>query len=62
MFATLILVINNLDVMSGSSSPIVSALPYLLFFIALAGYFGAHLLKRMSPERYSRIGQIVETL
>jgi len=62
MFATLILVINNLDVMSGSSSPVVSALPYLLFFIALAGYFGAHLLKRMSPERYSRIGQIVETL
>ena len=62
MFATLILVINNLDVMSGSSSPVVSALPYLLFFIALAGYSGAHLLKRMSPERYSRIGQIVETL
>ena len=62
MLATLALVVNNLDVLSGSSSPVVSSLPYLVLMVAFSGFMSAHFLRRLSPERYSRIGQIVETL
>lgn len=62
MLATLALVVNNLDVLSGSSSPVVSSLPYLVLMVAFAGFMSAHFLRRLSPERYSRIGQMVETL
>lgn len=62
MLATLALVVNNLDVLSGSSSPVVLSLPYLVLMVAFAGFMSAHFLRRLSPERYSRIGQMVETL
>ena len=62
MLATLALVVNNLDVLSSSSSPVVSSLPYLVLIVAFAGFMSAHFLRRLSPERYSRIGQMVETL
>ncbi|PWC12312.1 amino acid permease [Brenneria roseae subsp. americana] len=62
MFVTLVIVINNLDVLSGSSSPVVAALPYLVLITALGGFLGAHFLSRLHPERYSRVGQIVESL
>ncbi|WP_252321169.1 MULTISPECIES: hypothetical protein [Symbiopectobacterium] len=54
--------VNNLDVLSGSSSQVVSSLPYLVLMVAFAGFMSAHFLRRLSPERYSRIGQMVETL
>lgn len=62
MLLTLITVISNVDVLSGSSSPLIRLLPYLLFGFALTGFFGAQLLRKVNPERYSRIGQIVENL
>lgn len=62
MLATLALVVSNLDVLSGSTSPVVTSLPYLVLLVAFAGFLGAHFLRRISPERYSRVGQIVETL
>lgn len=62
MCAALALVIGNLDVLSGSASPVVAALPWLVLSVALAGFLGAHFLRRLSPERYSRVGRIVESL
>ncbi|EHD19559.1 MULTISPECIES: APC family permease [Brenneria] len=62
MLAALVMVIGNLDVLSGSSSPVVSLLPYLVLIVALSGFVGAHFLSRLNPERYSKVGQIVESL
>ncbi|PWC19632.1 APC family permease [Brenneria corticis] len=62
MSAALIMVVGNLDVLSGSASPVVSSLPYLVLIVALGGFLGAHFLRRLNPQRYSRVGQIVESL
>lgn len=62
MLATLALVVGNLDVLSGSTSPVVSSLPYLVLAVAATGFVGAYFLRRLNPERYSRVGHIVETL
>jgi amino acid transporter len=62
MFAALGKVIQNLDVMSGSSSPVIFLLPYLVFGVAVLGYLLAALLDRFFPERYARLGQLVESL
>ncbi len=62
MFGALAKVIQNLDVMSGSSSPLIFLLPYLVFGVALLGYLLAVLLNRFFPERYARLGQLVESL
>jgi amino acid transporter len=62
MFAALGKVIQNLDVMSGSSSPVIFLLPYLVFGIAVLGYLLAFVLNRFFPERYARLGHLVESL
>lgn len=62
MFWALIKVIQNLDVLSGSSSSTIFILPYFVFGAALLGYGLAWMLSRFFPERYARLGQIVENL
>jgi amino acid transporter len=62
MLATIIMVINNLNVLSGSSSPLVTLLPWLVISVALLGFIGACYLERINPQRYLRIGQVVTTL
>lgn len=62
MFMTLMLVVSNLNVLSGSTSPFIVILPCLVGVAGLGGFMGAHILSRVSPERYIRVGQIIEDL
>lgn len=55
-------VIGNIDVLSGSTSRAIFALPYLVFGVAVAGYASAWLLSRHFPARYARLGRLVESL
>lgn len=55
-------VIQNLDVLSGSSSQAIFTLPYLVFGTAALGYLVAWLLSRLFPTRYARLGKLVESL
>ncbi|MGL9734216.1 MAG: hypothetical protein ACR5LD_07955 [Symbiopectobacterium sp.] len=38
------------DVLSGSSSPLVSSLSYLVLMLAFAGFMSVHFLRRLSPS------------
>lgn len=62
MVISLYMVINNLDVLSGSDSPVVTALPYLVAAFAILGFFIAKILHNADPERFSNIAKVVETL
>jgi amino acid transporter len=62
MMITLVLVVSNLSVLSGSNSPFIVMLPCLVLAAGVGGFMGAHILRRVSPERYTRVGQIIEDL
>lgn len=62
MVISLYMVINNLDVLSGSDSPVVTALPYLVAAFAVLGFFIAKRLHNADPERFSNMTKVVETL
>ncbi|QMV15358.1 APC family permease [Vibrio spartinae] len=62
MVISLYMVINNLDVLSGSDSPVVKALPYLVVAFAALGFFIAKRLHQANPERFASIAKVVETL
>jgi len=55
-------VVSNLSVLSGSNSPFIVMLPCLVLAAGVGGFMGAHILRRVSPERYTRVGQIIEDL
>lgn len=55
-------VIQNLDVLSGSSSQAIFTLPYVVFGTAAVGYLAAWLTSRLFPARYARLGKLVESL
>ncbi|MCE9733513.1 MULTISPECIES: APC family permease [Pectobacterium] len=50
MLSALIMVVRNVDVLSGSSSQIVSLLPWGVFGIALLGYLSASRIRIPSPQ------------
>ncbi|QGZ61807.1 APC family permease [Paraburkholderia acidisoli] len=52
-----IVLIGNLDALSGSDSPIVRAFPWVVLAVALAGVALAFVLKRTRPDIYARFGQ-----
>ncbi|MBJ7552765.1 APC family permease [Marinomonas spartinae] len=62
MVISLYMVVNNLDVLSGSNSPVVSVLPYLVVAFAVGGFFTAKWLHKANPERFANMAKVVETL
>lgn len=55
-----ITIVQNIQVLSGSSSPVVTLLPWLVFICVLIGIITAQVIKYKNPERYALIGQMVE--
>jgi amino acid transporter len=55
--SVLVLVIANFHVLTGASRTLSTGLLLLLPLGALAGWLSARRLRRLSPERYARIGQ-----
>ncbi|HYO59609.1 APC family permease [Archangium sp.] len=53
----LVLVLQNLPLLSGSESPVVASLPYVVFLTWVAGMGVALWVRRSKPEVYFRIGQ-----
>lgn len=62
MLITIILVVQNVNVLSGSSSPIIKILPWLVFFFLLLGVIIAQVLKRKNPARYAQLGQLIKLI
>lgn len=62
MLWALVKVIQNLDVLSGSSSSGIFMLPYLVICIGALGYGVAWFLSRYYPDRYARLSQLVNQL
>lgn len=62
MFWALIKVIQNLDVLSGSTSSTIFMLPYFVFGVAALGFGLAWILSCFFPERYARLGLLVENI
>ncbi|NVK71923.1 MAG: APC family permease [Oceanospirillaceae bacterium] len=62
MVVSLYMVINNLDVLSGSDSPVVTALPYLVVAFAALGFLIAKRLHMANPDRFANMAKVVETL
>lgn len=52
-----VVLIGNLDALSGSDSPIVRAFPWVVLAVALFGVAMAFVLKRSRPDIYARFGQ-----
>lgn len=62
MFGALWKVIENLDILSGSSSKAIFILPYFVFGAAVIGYAIAWALSRFYADRYAQLGKVVEEL
>ena len=60
MVAALWMVVENLNVLSGSESPALHALPWMLAGCAGAGLLYASYLARWQPVRYARLKQVFE--
>jgi amino acid transporter len=58
MFVALAKVIQNLDVLSGSSSSTVFVLPYVLLAAAVTGIIYSEYLAKFQPARYEKLGQV----
>ncbi|PVX61099.1 amino acid/polyamine/organocation transporter (APC superfamily) [Paraburkholderia unamae] len=52
-----IVLIGNLDALSGSDSPVVRSFPWIVLAVALFGVAIAFVLKRSRPDIYARFGQ-----
>lgn len=57
LFAVAAVVIRNLDALSGSNSPVVSAFPWIHAGVAIAGILVGLALRRFRPTIYARFGQ-----
>ncbi|PXW23438.1 APC family permease [Paraburkholderia caballeronis] len=52
-----VLLVRNLDALSGSDSPVVRAFPWIVLAVALAGVAIGFVLRRTRPDIYARFGQ-----
>lgn len=59
MLVILYVVIRNLEMLSGSSSPVVLFLPWLLLACMLIGMITARVLKHINPQKYEDVANIV---
>ncbi|MCY6411928.1 APC family permease [Acinetobacter sp. VNH17] len=59
MLLMLYVVIGNLEMLSGSSSPVVLFLPWLLLACMLIGMITARVLKHINPQKYANVTDIV---
>ena len=57
---SVVLVIENLPLLSGSNSPLVAAFPYLVALVGVAGVVLAFWLKSSRPTVYSSLGRVFE--
>lgn len=55
-----VLVVGNFDVLTGSSSPVVDALPWLLVVVAAAGIVFALWLRVARPDRYANLAAVAQ--
>lgn len=60
MIYILVLVVENINVLSGSTSEFVKLLPILVFGFILSGALSAQILKLKNPKRYASLGQMIE--
>ena len=60
MIYILVLVVENINVLSGSTSEFVKLLPILVFGFILSGALSAQILKLKNPRRYASLGQMIE--
>ena len=59
MLVILYVVIANLEMLSGSSSPVVLFLPWLLLACMVIGMITARVLKHINPQKYEDVTNIV---
>ncbi|MHA3082865.1 APC family permease [Acinetobacter sp. ANC 5383] len=62
MFVVLCLVVKNLDILSGSNSPVVYSLPLILAACIIFGLLVGSFLKKKKPSLYANIGNIVKNI
>ncbi|GHE15589.1 APC family permease [Streptomyces alanosinicus] len=55
-----VLVVSNFAVLTGTTDPVVDALPWLLLIVAVAGLLHARWLSSRRPDRYARLGGVPE--
>jgi hypothetical protein len=52
-----VILVRNLDALSGSDSPIVKSFPWIVLAVALVGVLIGFVLRRKRPDIYARFGQ-----
>ncbi|CAB3715141.1 Putrescine importer PuuP [Paraburkholderia sediminicola] len=52
-----VILVRNLDALSGSDSPIVKSFPWIVFAVALCGVVIGLILRKKRPDIYARFGQ-----
>jgi amino acid transporter len=52
-----VILVRNLDALSGSDSPIVKSFPWIVFTVALVGVVIGLILRKKRPDIYARFGQ-----
>ena len=60
MTVVLYLVVSNLDVISGSNSPLIYVMPVILFLAIIFGLIVGMWLKQNNAELYENIGNLVK--
>ncbi|MFT4021226.1 MAG: APC family permease [Acinetobacter sp.] len=62
MIYVLINVVQNLQVLSGSTSSVIFLLPCLIVICVLTGLLTAHYLKNKNPQRYMMLAKMIEII
>ena len=60
MSAILVLVIQNLDTLSGIESPIIKLLPWFVFGCAIFGMLWAQAIQLFNPEKFKKLKKLIE--
>lgn len=62
MISVLILVLQNIQTLSGSDSPVIQMVPWVVFGCVAFGFVWAQLMKLKNPEKFNVLKKVVESI
>lgn len=60
MSTVLVLVMQNIKTLSGSDSPVIQMVPWLVFGVVILGIIWAQLIQMMQPEKFKQLKKFIE--